>query len=68
VVGDTAVVLTIGDPTAVLISLETGKQVGQVTTTEDDLFTFPPVVTGDQMIFFSSAQVVAKSTKVCRTN
>lgn len=66
--GDVGIILTVGDQAAVLINLETGKQVGQFVAAENDGFIFPSVATGDQMLFFTGAQIVAKSAKTCGAN
>ena len=66
--GEIGVMVAVGDPTAVLLNLENGKQVGQYLAGESELFTFAPIFTGDQICFFTGGQIVAKSTKPCRTN
>jgi outer membrane protein assembly factor BamB len=66
--GEIGVMLAVGDPTAVLLNLENGKQVGQYLASESELFTFAPIIAGDQIFFFTGGQIVAKSTKPCRTN
>jgi outer membrane protein assembly factor BamB len=66
--GEIGVVVAVGDPTAVLINLENGKQLGQYLSGESELFTFAPIISGDQILFFTGSEIAARSTKPCRTN
>ena len=66
--GEIGVLLAVGDPMAVLLNLESGKQVGQYLSPDNELFTFAPIMAGDQILFFTGGRIVARSTKPCRTN
>jgi outer membrane protein assembly factor BamB len=66
--GELGVMLAVGDPMAVLVNLENGKQIGQYLVGDGQLFTFAPIIAGDQIFFFTGGQMVAKSTKPCRSN
>jgi outer membrane protein assembly factor BamB len=60
------VATVIGDPTAVVINLENGKQVGQYLTDHKDGFTYAPLIVSDSVVFFNPNNISAASAERCR--
>jgi outer membrane protein assembly factor BamB len=63
--GDIAIVLTVGEPTAVLLNLENGKSVGQFAIPEDDSFTQPVIAADGRLFFFTTTQILSESVGPC---
>jgi len=63
--GDIAVVLTVGEPNAVILNLENGRPIGQLSISDEDSFTQPMVVADDKLLFFTTGQVLAESVQPC---
>jgi outer membrane protein assembly factor BamB len=63
--GDIGVVLTVGDPIAVLVNLDSGKQAGQFTIGEGDGYSQPPIVVGGKIVFITGTRVLAESIRPC---
>ena len=63
--GDVAVVLTVGEPNAVILSLDNGKPVGQLSISDDDSFIQPTVVAESKLLFFTTGKVLAESVQPC---
>jgi outer membrane protein assembly factor BamB len=63
--GDIAVALTVGEPSAVMLDLDTGKPVGQLSIASDDSFTQPAIAADGKLLFFTVGKVLAESVQPC---
>ena len=63
--GDVGIVLTVGEPTAVLLNLENGKSVGQFAISDDDSFTQPVITADGRLFFFTTKQILSESVGTC---
>jgi len=67
IVGSFIVAQTIGDPTAMLLNLDDGKQVGQFSIDDENSFVLPPLDAKGNVLFFSSTYVVEAGERKCYT-
>ena len=63
--GDVAIVLTVGEPNAVILNLDNGKIAGELAISEDDSFTQPALVADNKLLFFTTGQILAESVQPC---
>ena len=63
--GEFGIVLTVGEPTAVLLNLENGKSVGQFAIPDDDSFTQPVIAADGRLFFFTTTQILSESVGQC---
>jgi outer membrane protein assembly factor BamB len=63
--GDIAIVLTVGEPTAILLNLENGRSVGQLAIADDDSFTQPVIAADGRLFFFTTTQILSESINPC---
>ena len=59
-----SIVMT-GEPNAVILSLDNGKPVGQLSISDDDSFIQPTVVAESKLLFFTTGKVLAESVQPC---
>jgi outer membrane protein assembly factor BamB len=64
-VGNIAVVLTIGEPNAVILNLDNGKSAGELSISEDDAFSQPVIIADGRLLFFTNEQILAESSQPC---
>ena len=63
--GDIAIVLTVGEPAAILLNLENGRSVGQLAIADDDSFTQPVIAADGRLFFFTATQIFSESVGPC---
>jgi outer membrane protein assembly factor BamB len=63
--GEIGIVLTVGEPSAVLLNLENGKSVGQFSISDDDSFTQPVIAADGRLFFFTTKQILSESVGPC---
>jgi outer membrane protein assembly factor BamB len=63
--GEIGIVLTVGEPAAVLLNLENGRSVGQLAISDDDSFTQPVIAADGRLFFFTSRQILSESVGPC---
>jgi len=69
-VGNTSsvIVLTVGDPSAVLLNLENGKVAGQVSVGSDESFLGGPLIDDGKYIFLTNRHILLESDSPCSVN
>jgi outer membrane protein assembly factor BamB len=63
--GDVIVVTAVGEPSAAILDLDNGKNIGQLSISDDESFIGMPLSARGQLIFFTSSRILAASRPGC---